>query len=174
MRGSAIADDTLAERSTKRRTSKYKHIKGDNAMSDRKPRIANGKLGNNLECTTRRRLDTWKRPFARMSMFWYGSRVNKRSENVPLSSSDSVQDCRKMFNSASASVYVMTLNSGIGGSLDNTRWRDRMSDWAVAGSKVHESFVILREGMKMARQKAGSDRDESENIPEAICESVMP
>jgi hypothetical protein len=47
---------------------------------------------------------------------------------------------------------------GIGGSLDNTRWRDHMSDWADAGSKVHENFVTLREGIKLARRKAGRER----------------
>ena len=39
---------------------------------------------------------------------------------------------------------------------------------------MHESFVTLREGMKMARRNAGRERDESENVPEAICERVMP
>ena len=77
----------------------------------------------------------------------YGLRENKRSENTPLSSSDSVQSDWSMYISRSASVYVTILNSGIGGSLDNTRWRDRMSNWAVAGSNLHESFVILREAV---------------------------
>jgi hypothetical protein len=74
----------------------------------------------------------------------------------------------------STSVYLVILSSVIGGNLVNARRRDCISVLAVAESKVHESFVTLREGVKMAKQNAGSDRDESENIPEAICEKVMP
>jgi hypothetical protein len=69
---------------------------------------------------------------------------------------------------------VVIFNSGIFGSLNNTRWRDRISDRAVTASKEQESLAILREGMKIARRKAGSDREDSENIPEAICERGMP
>ena len=58
---------------------------------------------------------------------------------------------------------LMTLNSGIGGNLDNTRWRVRMSDGAVETSKTQESLVTLRKGMKMARRKAGSDREDGEH-----------
>jgi hypothetical protein len=76
--------------------------------------------------------------------------------------------------SSSIAVYVVMFNSEIRGSLDNTRWRDRMSECAVATSKEQESFVILREGMKRARRKAGSERDDSKNIPDEICERVMP
>src|ERR1700691_3623338 len=97
-----------------------------------------------------------------MRKFLYGPSANKRSENTPLSLSDSVQADRIPF-AASSGVYVVILNSGMGGSSDNTCWRDRMSDWADAGSKEHGSFVILREGMKMARRKAGVERDERED-----------
>jgi hypothetical protein len=48
-----------------------------------------------------------------------------------------------------------------------------MSDRAVETSKTQESLVILREGMKMARRKAGSDREDTKNIP-VNCERVMP
>lgn len=69
---------------------------------------------------------------------------------------------------------VMILNSGIGGSLDKTRLRLRMSDWAVETSKTQESLLTLRDGMKVARRKAGSDREDTKNTPEVNCERVMP
>jgi len=76
--------------------------------------------------------------------------------------------------SCSVAVYMAMFNSGIGGSLGSMLWMDLMSDWAVAASKEQESFMTVREGMKMARRNAGSDKEESENIPEVICRRVMP
>ena len=68
--------------------------------------------------------------------------------------------------------WVVIINSGIGGSLDNTCWRDAMSEPALAASKVQESFV--RGGMKRARRKAESEMEVRENTPEEISESAMP
>ena len=173
MHGSERADNTVAEVSTKRWASKNEHIKGNSPMKDHPLRMVNGKQSHNdLACTIRRRLDKVKVNSERMRKFLYGPSANRRSENVPSSMSDFGRSDSRMFNSAA--VYVMILNSGIGGSLDNTRWRDRMSDWAVETSKEQQSLVTLREGTKMARRKARSDREDSESTPEANCESVMP
>jgi hypothetical protein len=68
--------------------------------------------------------------------------------------------------------WVVMTNSGIGVSLDNTCWRDAMSELALAASKVQESF--MRGGIKRARQKAESKKEERENTPEDISESIMP
>ena len=68
MRGSERADNTVAERSTKRWTSKNEHIKGDKAIKDHPPRMVIGKRSD-LECTTRRCLDTENPPRERMRKF---------------------------------------------------------------------------------------------------------
>lgn len=65
---------------------------------------------------------------------------------------------------------VVMVNSGMGGSLDNTCRRDVISRMAVATSKVQERFVMG--GRVRARPKAVSERVDKENIPEVT--STVP
>ena len=69
IRGSERADSTVAETFTKPWASKNEHIKGDNAIKDHRPRMANGKLPSFLGCTMRRCLDREKYPSERIKRF---------------------------------------------------------------------------------------------------------
>ena len=138
-----------------------KHMAGDNVRRRQIPPL-DGNFNVSGLCGDKRRcLDTRKSPsVVRMRKWLNGWRVNRKEERL--------SEVRRY---ASESLHVM-VNSGIGGRLDNRRWRNVISVRKVALSKMQESFLIG--GMKRARWKAKREKEDMVNIPNEVSERVMP